>query len=272
MPNGINTSAQANAAQAIFLARLAADRALDGCVSAVGCNRIYFGIYRQAPGAFPFGNAGNIPNNVGVAAVGTGGLAALNDTVPHEVGHDLGRQHPADFALGHYVKNGAATGFWLSDCGAVSADAATWPYVATIGGRNYSAISPQPGTPATAIFGLDTVAADLDPTHTLGVQDPTIHFELMDYCDQVSATAEWVSPITYLALRTSLNEQFAPPILRRLSVVRRTTTSASSLLLRGDINHATDSVTLRPIVGLLSPPDASTPGGNYEARVLDISG
>jgi uncharacterized repeat protein (TIGR01451 family) len=273
MPHGINANPDAHTAEADFLDHLQRIRRLDGCFSP-GCNVIYFGLFRQSPLGFPYGNAGAIPNVVGVGAVGQSALALLADTVPHELGHDLGRQHPADLALGHRLDDqGNPTNLWQSPCGAATNDTTTWPYLATLGNQEFSEISPTPGTTTDRIYGLDTTVADADPTHKQGVLDPSIHYELMDYCDQVNLTSDWISPLTYLALRTSLDSLFAPPVPTRRSLASRRTATTPMLLIDGTVDTDNDTVAFVPFREVDTPSgavDALT--GSYSAVLLDAAG
>lgn len=167
----------------------------------------------------------------------------------HELGHLLGRPHPARSDLAKHPQH---PNFFLGPCGEVTEHGVAWPYY--FEGR--PALGPTDRTFAERIYGWDSFRK--------GIISPESNFDLMGYCRGPYDT--WPAKKTYEELLTSITSRFA----RRPAQLHGAEQFGAHVLLRGTLPTGG----LMPLVPFISEPDSDpiSPETPYSVRLLDSTG
>ncbi len=248
-----------------------AQRALDGCTPASGCQEIYYGVlFRDRVG----GCAHGIPSNAAAGYVRANPKALGRLTVAHEIGHVLGRQHSVKESFGIYTDPADGSQGKIGACCEIAAlDAPDFPNFQSFALPNQTCNF---GTPlanglrpalGSMILGPDFEVWGLDSDQMLAV-DPNRYFDLMSYCRDTPIHF-WPSEHTYEEIRQAINARFAPVAAPPPA---RAPAGTAQLMVRGEVDFAAGSVELFPLaripeLGTQPPP----PSGDYSLRLLDGS-
>ena len=238
-------------------------REMDFCFTNLGCRRMYYGILRDIPAG---GMADDIPGNVA-----SGNLPDQRDRRrgrhAHELGHVLGHDHASDPVL-FGTSPGSKPGetYAIGPCGEFGGNPpkpAVFPNFYVLGGFNVSTLGPLLSGPNALVFGFDTSAG------APRVYDPNLHFEIMGYCFQDPTPPRWISDFTYKNMHTEIVARF--PSSESVSV-KKSASVQDYMLVRGDIDLATDSARIDP---LLRIPSSGTPdvpvSGEYTLQMRNVS-
>lgn len=232
--------------------KLATQRMLDLCFTALGCDTVYYG---QLNGNSGGGLANGIPGEVSSGwdfGVHTRQAAGFFRNVgPHEVGHSLGQHHSVLAS-----KQGP--------CGErAGAAAPTYPYFGNVGGAQRSLLGPL-GNDQTENWGLDNrfVRSDVNNLAVVHPKGARATFDLMGYCFIASPQDLWPSDYRWEQLRTSLNARFSGTVRAAAA-----DTTGDHLIVSGRIDGQTDVADIDPpavVNGTIPAPDP----GDYAVQLL----
>jgi len=247
-----------------------AQRALDGCTAANGCQEIYYGVlFRDRVG----GCAHGIPSNSAAGYVRANPKALGRLTVAHEIGHVLGRSHSVKESFGIYTDPADGSQAKVGACCELGAlTAPDFPnFQLFVAGNETCAFgfTPQADGLRPALgpmtFGADFEVWGLDSDQMLAV-DPSRYFDLLSYCRDTPIHF-WPSAHTYDAIRQAINARFAP---LAAPPPDRAPAGTTQLMVRGEVDFAAGTVELLPLARI---PELGTqpapPAGDYSLRLLD---
>jgi uncharacterized repeat protein (TIGR03803 family) len=226
-------------------------------------NALGIGIVSAAEFPSGFDTKGEAQPSLGVAWATT----TSRDTLPHEIGHLLGRPHAANDSFprvtGEMLKQGSC-------CEFAAATARAFPYFYPLPDltANYGCVSttlrPSLGPldlgEDAKIYGLqrlaNTFSAPLSPSNT---------FELMSYC---GAATKWISVETYRELLTAISSRWGvSPAPSPFAIAQAL---PPQLIIRGFVNVTADTIEWLPFQCFSDVADlVTTPSGEYEVRMLD---
>jgi uncharacterized repeat protein (TIGR01451 family)/CSLREA domain-containing protein len=217
-------------------------RMLDGCFTAAGCKRLYYGVLHgpDAGGLAPWPP----PTYVSSGTMSTSALGFSRHRHVHELAHNLGHDH-------------------APYCGATADPGYPgFPFLAVINGTTVGTLGPLFNGVNAEVFGLET---SMIPAPT--VVHPVRNFELMTYC----GSWRWPSSFTYEQLHKDLTNTF--PGMAALAGARKAEVLQDYLIVRGTIDIANDAVQFLPFQRISSDsPPPQPPSGSYLLRLRDAAG
>jgi hypothetical protein len=191
------------------------------------------------------------------------------NTMAHEVGHNVGRQHAVSDRL--EVRRGREQK--IGWCGETAAKRApTFPYRSTIRGRTVATLGPMDRGDAELVFGLDT---SRDPAT---VVDPASHYEIMSYCAGPDYEWRWISKHTYERLLVATcpgDPGRTPPCPAPTASSGALTAGAAPLaylIVSGEIDLDSDAVSFAPLFTIAGPPPGNPPPGAFRLQGVDAGG
>lgn len=240
-----------------FLPFMRRKRSDDGC--GAGCSTYYYGVLQY------FGDDSGVANDApGTHGVGYAPLdtqAVGRQTISHEIGHLLGREHTTSPTIG--------PGGLSLELGACCSESSGSDFPLELF-ENVGAIDQVCGTNTALSQGRRPTLGlmdDGDDVRVYGfdgaqekVVDPKKFFDVMSYCSNPGIDM-WPSRFTYQQLYSKLQQQpFSFP----------EGPLGDFYLVTGTVDYTDDSVELAPIyfIPALDPP-AGSPPGSYTLRWLD---
>ncbi len=222
----------------IINSKLAAKRAMDGEAAAAGTGILYFGAFKDI-------NWGGLANGI-PGTVACGVISPNSTTLPHELGHCLGRHHSVHSSLS--TPGQPKTG----PCGSRASELAPdYPYIAEINNEKKALLGPMNEGPEKMIYGYDPV--------TGWVVSPTTHFDLMSYCQP-----RWISGYTYEGISAAINTTSSASPAMSLEGER--------VLIRGILNFDEGTGSFEPLLKLTSGTVLLPVAGDYTLEMRNANG
>ncbi len=258
-------------------------RAKDGCSSATGCQRLYFGgirgindkeletLYPGYPsGQFPFdvpfareqplGLAMDVPGKSAAGYIFPPDYFWRERRIPaHETGHLLGREHAVHSSQGAGPQN-----FKKGWCGEFAlAGTADFPYSGVVQGSTYATMGPMDQGADNIIYGLDALSGK--------VADANHNFALMSYCALLEVDSwTWPSKANYETIYQAMTSTFGSGSPSTAVTSAAPGPPTDYLLVRGTIDLSGNTAEFEDL-GLLTsttiPP--APPTGDYTLQLLD---